>query len=52
MKGDVVWRNRGNKCRILANAHVLRTRLPNYQAMNATLLHKPFDVQALVDPGD
>ncbi len=32
-----------------ANAHVVRKCLPNYQTMGATLLPKPFDVQALVD---
>ncbi len=32
-----------------ANAHVLRERLPNYRAMGAELLPKPFDVDRLLD---
>jgi len=31
-----------------ANAHVLRQRLPNYTAMNAQFLPKPFDIEALI----
>ncbi len=32
-----------------ANAHVLRERLPDYQALGAELLPKPFHVDKLVD---
>ncbi len=32
-----------------ANAHVLKRRLPNYEALNAELLPKPFDVSKLLD---
>lgn len=31
-----------------ANAHILRERLPNYLAMNAQFLPKPFNVDALI----
>ena len=32
-----------------ANAHKLRERLPDYQALGASLLPKPFDVDRLVE---
>ncbi len=31
-----------------ANAHILEQRLPNYRAMGAVLLPKPFDVMRLI----